>query len=320
MGYRLNSDSTGVTLHRESCTFAGHALEPKWTRFATQDEARASTEWEVRKCEICLPRPAEHRLASGQTVWISRPESDAPRPAVMWLHERYGVVQHPLDMAERLAEAGYVGVCPDLFHRYDGDLDALHRGEARMTIRDDEAVADLDEVIAFLRSESYVQGDRIGIIGVCQTGRQPMLYAARRSDAAAVVALYGGADRADWAPTDAMPVPSSELAANLDCPVLGLFGEADHTISVDAVLALRAAFEKANKSYRIRLYRDAPHGWFNDTMPGRYRPEQTAAAWSEMLAFFEEAFGAGWDRNRVVWDFASDVSVEYDYAKNVRLE
>ena len=67
----------------------------------------------------------------------------------------------------------------------------------------------------------------------------------------------------------------SELIAGTQCPVLGQFGEADHVMSVDSMLAWRNAFEQANKSYRIRVYPDAPHGWFNDTMPGgtvRSRP------------------------------------------------
>ena len=262
----------------------------------------------------------EHRLESSMSIWVARPDTDEPRPAVMWLHERYGIVQHPKDMAERLAGAGYVGVSPDLFHRYAGDRDAVARGEARVDIRDDEAVDDFAEAIRFLRSQDYVRDDSIGIIGVCQTGRQPILYAARRNDVAAVVALYGGVDGPNWQPTPEQPAPMSELIAATECPVLGLFGESDHIISIESIRAWRDAFERAGKSYRIRVYRDAPHGWFNDTMPGRYRPQQTTAAWNELLAFFDEAFGGAWDASRITWDFASDISADYDYSKNVRLE
>ena len=262
----------------------------------------------------------ERRLASGMRVWVSRPDTPEPRPAVMWLHERYGIVQHPKDMAERLAAAGYVGVSPDLFHRFQGDPNALARGEARCEIEDGEAIEDLGEVIDFLNNQSYVLNQQIGIIGVCQTGRQPMLYAASRHDVAGVVALYGGADSADWRPTAGMPTPIADLVAQLDCPVLGLFGEADHIISVDAVRRLREAFEQSNKSYRIRIYRDAPHGWVNDTMPGRYRADTTLDTWRELLRFFEEVFGDEWNPERVQWDFQSNISLDYDYSKNVRLE
>ena len=85
------------------------------------------------------------KLPSGQVVWVAKPslEFHAPYPAVMWLHERYGVVQHPKDMAIKLSNAGYVGVCPDLFHRFEGDKDALSNGSARVIIDDKEALREI---------------------------------------------------------------------------------------------------------------------------------------------------------------------------------
>ena len=225
----------------------------------------------------------EHLLESGMSVWVARPDTSEPRPAVMWLHERYGIVQHPKDMAERLAEVGYVGVSPDLFHRYDGDHEAVARGEARVDIRDDEVIDDFDEVIRFLRSQDYVRSDSIGIIGVCQTGRQPVLYAAHRDDVAAVVALYGGVDGPNWKATPEQPVPMSELIAQVDCPVLGQFGEADHIISMDSLRAWRDAFERANKSYRIRVYPGRRTAGSTTRCPGataRSRPRRRGATCS----------------------------------------
>jgi len=262
-----------------------------------------------------------HVLPSGQTIWVAKPSaiSKATIPAVMWLHERYGVVQHPKEMAVKLANAGYVGVCPDLFHRFEGDKQALSEGSARVVIRDNEALEDIDEVIEFLSSTNYVDPQRIGIIGVCQTGRQPMLYAANRPDTRAVVALYGGPEEIEWSPTEEHPVSIHEFIRKINCSVLGLFGEADHIISVDAIRKMRDTLEAHNKSYRFRIYKDAPHGWFNDTMPGRYRPEPTEYAWKEILDYLENAFSTE-PSERVIWDFESDISSGYNFANNVRLE
>ena len=262
-----------------------------------------------------------HVLSSGQTIWVAKPNvtSTDTTPVVMWLHERYGVVQHPKEMAMKLADAGYVGVCPDLFHRYKGDKQALAEGSARVIIKDNEALEDIDEVIEFLSSINYVDSKRIGIIGVCQTGRQPMLYAANRPDTRAVVALYGGPEEIEWLPTEEHPVSIHEFISKINCSFLGLFGEADHIISVDAIRRMRDTFEEHNKSYRFRIYRDAPHGWFNDTMPGRYRPEPTEYAWKEILAYLENAFSSELSE-RVIWDFESDISSGYNFANNVRLE
>ena len=50
---------------------------------------------------------------------------------------------------------------------------------------------------------------------------------------------------------------------------------------------------KAKKNFHIRIYRDAPHGWLNDTMPGRYRKESAKDAWSLMMAFLKKSFSGG---------------------------
>jgi carboxymethylenebutenolidase len=103
-------------------------------------------------------------------------------------------------------------------------------------------------------------------------------------------------------------------------PSLWLFGEADHTISIDDVLRVRTALEAGKRAYRMRIYAGAPHGWLNDTMPGRFRPRAAAEAWSILHAFLEDVFERGWPNGRVRWEFASDTAIDYEFTKNRRLE
>src|ERR671936_2376895 len=63
---------------------------------------------------------------------------DAAKGAVVILHERYGLVQHTLDLAQRLAADGYVALAPDLFSRWQGDRAAIPRGEVRLMLTSDE--------------------------------------------------------------------------------------------------------------------------------------------------------------------------------------
>src|SRR5881409_1693315 len=91
------------------------------------------------------------RLASGMTVFRALPKTKGKRPAVILLHERYGVDQHTKDLTVKLAQAGFVGLAPDLFSRFTGDRKALQWGEVRVEIRDDEAIQDLDEAIDYLK-------------------------------------------------------------------------------------------------------------------------------------------------------------------------
>ncbi|HEY7163435.1 MAG TPA: dienelactone hydrolase family protein [Candidatus Binatia bacterium] len=260
------------------------------------------------------------RFGSGIGAVRALPKARGKRPAVILLHERYGIDQHTKDLTTRLAEAGFVALAPDLFHRYQGDRKTVLRGEQRVDLRDDEALDDLNAAVDYLKGLAYVDGARIGIIGVCQTGRQPLLIAAARDDIAGAVVLYGAVGGREWLANDLRPTPVADLIAKVNCPVLGIFGEADHIISVDDVLKFRGCLEETKKNYHVKVYPDAPHGWLNDTMPGRYRKEAAKDAWTVMMAFLKKCFADGWDANRLTWNFESAQSRDYDFKKNVRLE
>ena len=260
------------------------------------------------------------RLSSGMSGFRALPRAKGKRPVVILLHERYGVVKHTKDLAVRLAEAGYVGFAPDLFWRFTGDKKALERGEVRAELRDDEALKDLGDSMDYLRKLESVDPSHLVVMGVCQTGRQALLPAAYRDDLAACVVFYGAAGGKEWTTDEFRPVMIETLLEKLSCPLLGVFGEADHIISVDDVLRFRAALERHKKSYHIRVYRDAPHGWLNDTMPGRYRKEAAKDAWNLLLSFLKKTLGNGASKNRISWTFESDFSAGYDFKKNVRME
>jgi len=248
------------------------------------------------------------------------PKAKGKRPAVIILHERYGIDPHTKDLTVKLAQAGFVGLAPDLFHRFSGDRQAVLRGEQRVDLTDEGALEDLNGAVEYLKKLKEVDGTRIGIIGVCQTGRQPVLLAAKRNDMAGAVVLYGAIGGREWMGNTLRPTPIEELAAQVTCPVLGVFGEADHIISVDDVVRFRNCLEKAKKNCHIRIYAGAPHGWLNDTMPGRYRKEAAKDAWLLMMSFLKQCFSGGWDRDRIVCRYESDYSTKYNFSKNVRLE
>ena len=86
------------------------------------------------------------------------------------------------------------------------------------------------------------------------------------------------------------------------------------------MVRFRNCLEKAKKSCYVRLYRDAPHGWLNDTMPGRYRKEAAKDAWSLMTSFLKSCFTGDWDRSRIVCKDQSDYSRTYNFTRNIRLE
>jgi len=265
-------------------------------------------------------KPTTVRFGEGISAVRALPKAKGRRPGVILLHERYGIDQHTKDLTVKLAQAGFVGFAPDLFHRFTGDRKAVLRGEQRVDLTDAGALEDLNAAVAYLKNSNYVDGSRLAIIGVCQSGRQALLLPANRNDIAGAVVLYGAIGGKEWLANDLRPTPVENLVAKVSCPVLGIFGEADHIISIDDVVRFRNCLEKERKSYYVRLYRDAPHGWLNDTMPGRYRKEAAKDAWTLMMAFLKRCFADGWDRERIFSTFESDYSTHYDFTKNVRME
>jgi carboxymethylenebutenolidase len=264
--------------------------------------------------------PTMVKYGSGISAVRALSKAKGKRPAVIILHERYGIDQHTKDLTVKLAQAGFVGFAPDLFHRFTGDRSAVLRGEQRVDLTDEGALEDLNAAVDYLKKLKNVDGARIGIIGVCQTGRQPVLLAAKRNDIAGAVVLYGAVGGKEWLGNDLRPTPIEELISQVNCPILGVFGEADHIISIDDVVRFRNCLEKARKNCHIRIYPSAPHGWLNDTMPGRYRKEAAKDTWNLMMSFLKKCFAGGWDRDRIVCKFENEYSTKYDFSKNVRLE
>src|ERR1051325_12151673 len=98
------------------------------------------------------------------------PKAKGKRPAVIILHERYGIDQHTKDLTVKLAQAGFVGLAPDLFHRFTGDRKAVLAGQQRVDLTDDGALDDLNGAGDYLKKLKEVDGSRTGLLVLCQTG------------------------------------------------------------------------------------------------------------------------------------------------------
>jgi carboxymethylenebutenolidase len=256
--------------------------------------------------------------ADKMPVFVARPKSDGAFPCVVLMHERYGLVQHTKDLAQRFASNGFVCIAPDVFFRHP-DQEALHNGDARCDISDDEAVRDLSAAIDILEDIDGADSSRVAVKGVCQTGRHPLVLAAQRQISAALV-WYWAASKRELEVNERQSRALEEIISDINCPVFGSFGEADHIISLDDVRRFRKCLEDNKKTYEIYVYKDAPHGWLNDTMPGRYRREQAEAGWAAQLKFLNWVFDPKRDANPISWKYECESRPDYDFTKNLRLE
>ena len=114
-------------------------------------------------------------------VYVAQPKTAGRYPAVILMHERYGLVQHTEDLARRCAEDGFVVCAPNFFFRHP-DQRALNAGDSRYDLTDPELVQLLSSALALLERERCADLDKIAVAGFCQTGRHPLVFAAERAD------------------------------------------------------------------------------------------------------------------------------------------
>jgi carboxymethylenebutenolidase len=210
--------------------------------------------------------------------YVTRPKGDVARPGVLVIHEWNGINDHIRDVARRLAKAGYVALAPDLLSR-QGGTSSFSTSEAAIAAGrklDDEMITkDLTGGINYLKGQSFVGANKIGVIGFCWGGGKALVFTTRSKDLAASVIYYGGNPR------------NLEDIKNITAPVLGQYGGADERIT-SAVPNLEEAMKKYGKSFDYKIYPSAPHGFNSDASPRNFREEAAKEAWGRTLEFFKK--------------------------------
>lgn len=230
----------------------------------------------------------DHKVRSGADsipVYEARPSAAGRHPVIIVIHEIFGLHEHQRDVARRFAREGYVALAPDLFAR-EGVAQMSDFGKVREVvgkIADRQVLQDLAALAAFARQQSYARADRVGATGFCWGGRPTWLLAATEKNLKAAVVWYGRI--ASPQKDDLHPKDPLDLAAEVACPVLGLYGEADTGIPVADVRKMEAALKEAGKTAEFVLYPGVPHAFFADYRPS-YRPEPAKDAWQRALNWF----------------------------------
>jgi carboxymethylenebutenolidase len=223
--------------------------------------------------------------------YAARPEGNGPFPIVLVVEEIFGVHEYIKDVCRRLAKLGYVAVAPELYARI-GDLSKMTDSAAifRDVISkapDAQLLSDLDETVKFAQGEHGDAG-RLGVLGFCRGGRDVWLYAEHNPQLKAAVAFYGPVA----GPTSPIqPKNPVDMAANLKCPLLGLYGGQDQSISQSDVQRAAAAAKAAGQTVEIVVYPDAPHGFHADYRPS-YREADAKDGWQKAIAWFHK-YGVG---------------------------
>jgi carboxymethylenebutenolidase len=228
--------------------------------------------------------PTKAQTAKTQTVsynsgtetvngYLALPSGAGKHPAVIVIHEWWGLNDWIKQQAEKFAGQGYVALAVDLYRGQTGktpdEAHILSRG-----LPDDRGLRDLEAAFTYLASRPDVQANKIGSIGWCMGGGWSIKLAEDQPKLAAFVVNYGSL------PTDAV------LIGKIKAPMLGNFGADDKGIPASSVQAFEAAMKSAGKSPDIKIYQGAGHAFQNPGNQDGYRAEATADADKRIDNFF----------------------------------
>ncbi len=239
--------------------------------------------------DVTYPAPDRFDLPA----YVARPAGDGPFPVVIVVSEIFGVHAYIRDVCRRLAKAGYAAIAPAFFVRAAdpaplSDMQEIQRIVAAAGY--EQVMGDVSATLDWASQQLWAHGDRAAITGFCWGGKVVWQACARFAVLDAGVAWYGRlAPAGDATPEQAeggRPWPV-DLADDLKCPVLGLYGENDRGIPLDSVEAMRRALARAGQTgSEIVVYPGAPHGFHADYRAS-YTPEAAADGWRRLLAFIE---------------------------------
>ena len=212
----------------------------------------------------------------GDTIeaYFARPVEGANQPSVVVLHHMPGYDRESKEIVRTFGVRGYAALMPNLHHRYAPGAKATDAAAAARDaggVPDEQCRGDVQGAIDRLRSRPEANG-KVAVIGYCSGGRQTFMVACTL-DVDAAVDCYGG--RADL-----------DLAPDLRCPLLGLFGVEDQSPSPDDVATLAKALEANGKDFDFHSYEGAGHAFFSVDRPS-YRLDAAKDGWKQIWRFFE---------------------------------
>ncbi len=227
-------------------------------------------------------------------IFAARPAGEGPWPVVVVVSEIFGVHEYIRDLCRRLARAGFAAVAPAFFNRVEDPAPLSDMTRVQQIVGAagyEQVMGDVSATLDWVSRRPWADSDRVGITGFCWGGKVVWQACARFAVLDAGVAWYGClAPPATATPEQAAsgrPWPV-ELADDLKCPVLGLYGGQDRGIPLPSVEAMREALQRAGQTASdIHVYPDAPHAFHADYRDS-YRAADAAAGWGRLLAFFGE--------------------------------
>lgn len=202
-------------------------------------------------------------------------QQQEPMPAVIMIHEWWGLNEHIKNQADILAKEGYVVLAVDLY-RGEVAADSNRAMELTSSVRNNSASAidNLQSAVNYVKSLEMVDGSRIASLGWCFGGDWSLQLALNSSEnpLAATIVYYG------------RPVTDTASLSSISWPILGIFGDQDQAIPVESVKQFTSALNASGVTNEIYLYEGVGHAFANPS-GDNYASKETADAWQKTIGF-----------------------------------
>jgi carboxymethylenebutenolidase len=220
---------------------------------------------------IQIPNPNGAPVAG----FVAQPQTDGVFPAVIMIHEFWGLKDDIIGKAKALADQGYVVVAPDTYRgQTTGWLPrAIYLA---LTANDERVNSDLDAVFAWLASQPNVDPQEIIVVGFCYGGGKALRYSLHNPEVAGTGVFYGSL------------ISDPEMLAALPGPVLGIFGALDGAPSPQDVAAFKDGLTKAGVAHQITVYPGVGHAFVKSMEEIRQGGVQLDA-WNEFLNWLRDS-------------------------------
>ena len=223
------------------------------------------------KSYVCLPESASH---------------DNPAPAILVAPEWWGIVEHPKNVTERLAKAGFAAVAMDVYGEGKLTCDAaMANFWMEQVLEDKDLLTDRCRLILKdFCDQTAVDSNNIGAIGYCFGGKVVLDLAREGLPLKAVATFHGN------------PTPKKPADSSFKAKVLVAHGRDDSMVSMDAIDELKKELDAAGVDYTVDVYDNAKHGFTNPDANKRavennvdlgYNETAAKQSWDKMIDFMK---------------------------------
>ena len=210
---------------------------------------------------------------------ISTNNNNDTFPAVVMIHEWWGLNENIKNMAESLAKEGYVVLAVDLYNgQVANTTESAQNLVSKVRENPSESINNLQHAVKYLSSLENVNSSKIASLGWCFGGGQSLQLALNtepRYPLAATIIYYGNL------------VSDQGSLSKIKWPVLGIFGDQDKSIPVDSVKQFEDALNTNGITNEIYIYKGVGHAFANPS-GDNYAPQETQDAWQKTVSFLEK--------------------------------